>query len=66
MSIAARLQELRAAARYHRERLQLYRAKVQGPRPTSPGRLQELERESERADERLRQAERESRRPEGS
>ena len=37
-----RLEQLRADARYRRERLDLYRAKVYGPRPTSPSRLAEL------------------------
>jgi hypothetical protein len=43
------LDELREQARYRHERLQLYRAKVCGPRPTSPARLEELTRECELA-----------------
>jgi hypothetical protein len=43
------LDELRAMARHRRERLQLYRAKVHSPRPTRPGRLEELTREHELA-----------------
>jgi hypothetical protein len=54
---ADRLARLRMDARYHRERRDLYRAKVYGPRATSPERLRELEREYERAAERLRVAE---------
>jgi hypothetical protein len=49
--------ELRARARYARERYQLYKAKSFGPRETSPARLRELQRESERAEDRLRAAE---------
>jgi hypothetical protein len=46
MTSLRRLDELRADARYHRQRLDLYRAKIYGPRPTSPSRLKELERAS--------------------
>jgi hypothetical protein len=53
-----RLEQLRADARYRRERLDLYRAKVYGPRPTSPSRLAELERDCEFAAERLKRASR--------
>jgi len=49
---------LRAEARYHRERYDLYRAKVYGPRPTTAARLRELERAHLAADARLRRAER--------
>ena len=51
-----RLEQSRADAHYRRERLDLYRAKVYGPRPTSPARLAELEREiarTRRSDGRL-------------
>ena len=48
---------LRMDARYARERRDLYRAKTYGPRPTSPARLRELEREYEQAAERLERAE---------
>ena len=51
-----RVEQLRAEARYRRERLELYRAKVYGPRLTTPGRLAELERDYELAAERLRAA----------
>jgi hypothetical protein len=54
-----RIEELTAEARYHRERLQLYRAKVHGARPTTTIRLHELERISDYADRRLRRARRE-------
>lgn len=52
-----RIEELAAEARYHRERLQLYRARFHSSRPATAMRLQELERISEHADRRLRRAE---------
>jgi hypothetical protein len=54
----AELSDLEAQARYHRERLALYRARMQGSHPTSVGRLTELERASAAADDRLRTARR--------
>lgn len=48
-----RLAELGDEARYHRERLDIYRAKVYGPRATSMTRLRELERTSRMAEARL-------------
>ena len=51
-----RLAELQDAARYARERLELYRAKSYGPRETSPERLRKLERAAEAAEARLRAA----------
>lgn len=51
------LADLRADARYARERYDLYRAKMYGSRPTSMTRLRELERTWEAADARLRHAE---------
>ena len=59
MTSDRQLDELRTVARYHRERRDLYRAKVLGPRATSPVRLEELERVSALSDSRLRRAERE-------
>jgi hypothetical protein len=56
------LDDLRAQARYAHERYQLYRAKSFGPRETSPARLRELKRESEKAQARLHAAEAEARR----
>jgi hypothetical protein len=53
------LDELRVDARYHRERRDLYRAKMHGPRPTSSVRLRELERAFALSDSRLRRAEQE-------
>lgn len=47
---------LEAEARYHRDRLALYRARVYNSKPTSLGRLRELERISHAADARLRTA----------
>lgn len=47
---------LEAEARYHRDRLALYRARVVSSKPTSPSRLRELERTSRTADARLRGA----------
>jgi hypothetical protein len=43
-----------AEARYHRERLALYRARAYGSDTTTPGRLRELERTAEYAEQRLR------------
>jgi hypothetical protein len=51
-----RIAQLRADARYARERYDLYRAKMYGSRPTSMTRLRELQRVSEAADARLRHA----------
>ena len=59
-SAAADLADIEAQADYHRERLALYRARMQGPHPTSLGRLEELERASSAADERLRTAQRQA------
>jgi hypothetical protein len=59
MTSRGRLDELRIDARYHGERRDLYRAKMHGPRPTSPGRLRELERACALSDSRLRRAEQE-------
>jgi hypothetical protein len=59
---AARLDELRAQARYARERYDLYKAKTYGPRLTSPMRLRELERECARAEASLRLATAEAKR----
>jgi hypothetical protein len=44
---------LDAEARYHRDRLALYRARVASSKPASLSRLRELERISRAADERL-------------
>jgi hypothetical protein len=52
----ARLSELEAEAQYARDRYRLYRARVVGPSPTSPGRLRELERTHRRTESRLRRA----------
>lgn len=59
MTSLRRLDELRADARYHRERRDLYRAKMYGPRPTSPAQLKELERACALSEARLRRAEQE-------
>jgi hypothetical protein len=59
MTSLRRIEELRVDARYHRERCDLYRAKMHGPRPTSPVQLRELERASVLSDARLRRAEQE-------
>ena len=59
MKDSDRIEELRAQARYARERHDLYKAKVYGSRPTSESRLRELERIREGAEARLRAAERE-------
>ena len=59
MHDADRIAQLRAEAHHARERLDLYKAKVYGPRPTSMTRLRELERAHAAAQARLAQAERE-------
>jgi hypothetical protein len=56
MSDDQELVRLEAAARNARERFQLYKAKSYGPRPTSPTRLRELDRDRARAETRLRRA----------
>jgi hypothetical protein len=50
------LKALEAEARYHRDRLALYRARVLSAKPSSAARLRELERISTAADARLRHA----------
>jgi len=57
MADAPQLEDLRAEARYHRERYDLYRAKMYALRPTTRARLRELERAHVAADARLRRAE---------
>jgi len=51
------LERLREEARYRRERLDLYRARMYGGRATSEGKLRELQRASDGAAARLRRAE---------
>lgn len=60
MVSAERIEDLQRAARYHRERYDLYRAKTYGPRPTRPARLRELEQACQLAESRLREARREN------
>jgi hypothetical protein len=59
MAGAPHLDQLRAEARYHRERYDLYVAKMYSLRPTTMTRLRELERAHQAADARLRHAEQE-------
>jgi hypothetical protein len=59
MSGLARIEHLRAEARYHRERYDLYRAKMYAQRPSTMSRLRELERTYRDAEARLHQAEQE-------
>ena len=59
MTSLRRLDELRIDARYRRERRDLYRAKMHGPRPTSAVQLKELERACVLSEARLRRAEQE-------
>lgn len=47
------LTDLENQARYHRDRLALYRAKMHGPKATSVGRLEALQRAATAAQERL-------------
>ncbi len=56
MAGSPRIEDLQAEARYRRERYDLYRAKVYGPRPTTTARLRELERAHQGAEARLRRA----------
>jgi hypothetical protein len=51
------LERLRDEARYRRERLELYRARLYGGRAVSQGKLRELQRASDGASARLRRAE---------
>jgi hypothetical protein len=51
-----RLDELAAEAQYHRQRADLYRARLYGGRALNRRRLEEYERVADRAEERLRQA----------
>lgn len=55
-----RIEEMKTEARYHRERYDLYKAKIHGSRPTSLERLRELERRHQGADARLRSAQHEN------
>jgi hypothetical protein len=48
-----RIEDLRAAARYARQRYELYKAKAYGQRATSPARMRELERACDQAESRL-------------
>ena len=48
-----RMEELTAGAKHARSRYDLYKAKSYSSRPTSPGKLRELKRESELAQMRL-------------
>jgi hypothetical protein len=50
------LETLEAEARYHRDRLALYRARVYANKPTSATRLRELERTAAGAEERVKHA----------
>jgi hypothetical protein len=59
MTSLRRIDELKADASYHRDRRDLYRAKMYGPRPASLVRLKELERACALSESRLRRAERE-------
>lgn len=59
MTSLRRVEELRAEARYRRERRDLYRAKVYGSRATSRFRLNDLERACALAEARLRRAQQE-------
>ena len=51
-----RLDQLRAEARYLRQRADLYRARLHGGRAVDLARLEELQRAADRAAERLSQA----------
>jgi hypothetical protein len=51
---AQRVEQLRAEARYHRQRLDLYRARLYGGRAVSAVRLEEFQRAADDAGARLR------------
>jgi hypothetical protein len=53
---SARLDQLRTEAAYHRQRLDLYRAKLYAGRAVSVARLEEFQRASDNAAARLREA----------
>lgn len=53
----ARMEELRARARFDRQRFDLYRARAYGLRPVDPARLRELERAADASAARLAYAE---------
>jgi hypothetical protein len=53
---AQRLEQPRAEARYHRQRLDLYRARLYGGRAVNLARLEEFQRASDRAAARLNRA----------
>jgi len=59
MDGSPRIADLRAEARHHRERYDLYRAKMYALRPTTMTRLRELERAHQSAQARLHRAEQE-------
>ena len=59
MTSLRRLDELNADACYHRDRRDLYRAEMYGPRPASLVHLKELERVCVLSESRLRRAEQE-------
>ena len=59
MTASRRIEELRAEARYARERYDIYRAKMYGLRPTTMTRFRELEQIHQGADARLRRAQEE-------
>jgi hypothetical protein len=65
MTDSACIEELRAEARYRRERYELYRAKMYGGRPTTMARLRELERAYQGAEARFARAQRERASPSG-
>ena len=58
--MAERLEELSAEARYRRERLELYRARLYAGRAVGGSRLRELERSCDGAEARLRRAQAEA------
>jgi hypothetical protein len=59
MTSLRRIDNLKVDARYHRDRRDLYRAKMYGARPASLVRLRELERACALSESRLRRAEQE-------
>ena len=60
------LEQLAAEARYHRQRYDLYRAKMYALRPSTQRRLRELQRASETAETRLAAATKATRGPDST
>jgi hypothetical protein len=56
VSGTARIEQLRAEARYAQDKLRLYRARAHGTRPMDPARMRNLERAAADTEARLKHA----------